>query len=216
MTVERVLAPALSAACVLATGVLVLSLADGGPLSFQMAQHLFAMNVAAPLAAIFVARVPAAGRSSAVFWSIAILQIAILWFWHWPSLQLAAATNFSLHLLLSALLAASALAFWSLLLDAAQNGRWRAILALLMTGKLACLLGVLMIFAPRDVYGLPGLLFPLCSTGPSTLQDQQLAGLLMITACPLSYLVAGVVIAAQMLARIDSGSDSWRANIVPR
>lgn len=216
MAVERMLAPALSAACVLAAGILILGLADTGPLTLQMAQHLFAMNVAAPLAAVFIVKMPAASRSCAVFWSVAVLQIAVLWPWHWPSVQLAAATSFPLHLLLSVLLMASALAFWTLVLDAARNGRWRAILALLMTGKLACLLGALMIFAPRDVYGLPGLLFPLCTTGPSTLQDQQLAGLLMITACPLSYLVAGVVLVAQMLTRMEAGSGRWLATVVAR
>jgi putative membrane protein len=101
-----------------------------------------------------------------------------------------------------------------LVIAAAGRNQWRGVLGLLITGKLACLLGVLMIFAPRDMYGLPGLLFPLCSTGPSSLQDQQLAGLLMITACPLSYLVAGVVLAAQMLGRVEQSSGS--AAIVPR
>jgi putative membrane protein len=40
------------------------------------------------------------------------------------------------------------------------------------------------------------------------LSDQQLAGLLMIAACPLSYLTAGVVLAAQMLADLGSTSGS--------
>ena len=38
------------------------------------------------------------------------------------------------------------------------------------------------------------------ATMPS-LDDQQLAGLLMIAACPLSYLVAAVVITVQLLNR---------------
>ena len=33
------------------------------------------------------------------------------------------------------------------------------------------------------------------------LDDQQLAGLLMITACPLSYLVAAVIITVQLIGR---------------
>jgi putative membrane protein len=213
----RALGPAVSAACVLATGILVLSQSDIGPLTLQMAQHLFVMNVAAPLAAVFfTARLPGATAGAAGFWIVALAQISILWLWHWPAVQTAAASSFALHLLLSAVLGAAALAFWTLVLEAAHHGRWHAILALLVTGKLACLLGVLMIFAPRDLYGLPGLLFPLCSTGPSTLQDQQLAGLLMITACPLSYLVAGVVFAAQMLARLERRFDSWRFPLASR
>lgn len=69
-------------------------------------------------------------------------------------------------------------------------------MALLLTGKLACLLGALLIFAPRELYRLHGL--------PS-LEDQQLAGLLMITACPLSYVVAGVAMAAQAIGDLERG-----------
>ena len=94
-----------------------------------------------------------------------------------------------------------------LVLDAGRKGQWRSLGALLLTGKLACLLGVVMIFATRDVYTLQGVSIPFCTTGPSTLADQQLAGLLMITACPLSYLVAGVVIAAQIIASTDEAAD---------
>jgi putative membrane protein len=39
-----------------------------------------------------------------------------------------------------------------------------------------------------------------------------MAGLLMITACPLSYLVAGVILAAQMLARLDLGQNLEQAD----
>ena len=46
--------------------------------------------------------------------------------------------------------------------------------------------GALLIFAPRTLYHL-------------ALDDQQLAGLLMITVCPLSYLVAAVVLAVQWI-----------------
>jgi putative membrane protein len=34
---------------------------------------------------------------------------------------------------------------------------------------------------------------------PAGLADQQLAGLLMVAACPLSYLVAAVIVAAQII-----------------
>jgi len=110
------------------------------------------------------------------------------------------------------LLGAAALAVWVLVVQAVRHGQWRGIAGLLLTGKLACLLGALMIFATRDVYGLPGLAIPFCTTGPSTLEDQHLAGLLMVTACPLSYLVAGVVFAAQMFARLEHESIKARPN----
>src|SRR3546814_3731920 len=107
-------------------------------------------------------------------------------------------------------LALAAVLFWALLLASSATSRWGGLAALLLTGKLACLLGALLIFAPRDLYSLPGVSFALCSTGPSTLADQQLAGLLMITACPLSYVVAGVVLAAQMMLDLERRSGTPR------
>jgi putative membrane protein len=215
---EIVVAPIVGAAAVLAAGGAVFSALDAGPLAIQMAQHLAVMNVLAPLiAAMIVLRLPLPSFSAATIWIAAIGQIALLWVWHAPALQLAAAGSFALHVLLMVLLAVAALAFWVLLLDAGRKGLWRALGVLLVTGKLACLLGALMIFAARDVYALPGLSLPFCTVGPSTLEDQQLAGLLMITACPLSYLVAGVVIAAQMFAKLDrEGANARQSHLAAR
>src|SRR3546814_19538685 len=103
-------------------------------------------------------------------------------------------------------LALAAVLFWALLLASSATSRWGGLAALLLTGKLACLLGALLIFAPRDLYSLPGVSFAHHSLGPSTLADQHLAGLLMIPACPLSYIVAGVVLAAQMQADLERRS----------
>jgi putative membrane protein len=95
----------------------------------------------------------------------------------------------------------AAFCFWGLLLSVSL--RWQAIFLLVATAKLSCLLGALLIFAPRVLY-----------TGAhhdstiADLSDQQLAGLLMIAACPLSYLTAGVVLAAQILADLGLTSGS--------
>lgn len=198
----RALAPMVSAGFVFAAGAVTLVLLEPGPLSLQMTQHLFVMNVAAPLLA-GVRREPRFSYPG-VLWIAALAQIALLWTWHLPSVQTAAAASFALHLVMLGMLAVTAFVFWSLVLQAARVGKWHALAGLLLTGKLACLLGALMIFATRDLYTLPGLVFPICSTGPSTLADQNLAGLLMITACPLSYLVAAVVLATQMFARLEN------------
>jgi putative membrane protein len=176
-----------SVACTLAAGLLTLLLLELGPLSAQMAWHIGAMNVAAPLAALAVApRLPPGDRQGA-FWMVCVLQIVLLWGSHAPSfhhalMQPVVAT--AIH----AALFAVALAFWVLLLDSIAHSAWQALLGLLLTGKLACLLGALLVLAPRPLY-----------TG-AELADQQLAGLLMVTACPLSYLVAGVVVAARLIA----------------
>ena len=53
------------------------------------------------------------------------------------------------------------------------------------------MLGALLVFAPRPIY----------SSGHHgfDLADQQLAGLLMLAACPLSYVLAAIVIAVETL-----------------
>lgn len=157
-----------------------------------MAAHIAAMNVLAPLAAIAI--VPAIGRqvSTMAFWAASVLQIAALWAWHLPVLQ-----NFSAHglagpLLMHASLFLAALAFWTSLQLLRGPQRWHGILGLLMTGKFSCLLAALLVFAPRPLYTLS-------HHAPQSLGDQQLAGLLMITACPLSYVVAGIVITVQLI-----------------
>jgi putative membrane protein len=183
---------AASAAATLAAGLLTVFLLDLGPMATQMAWHIALMNLAAPLAALafadwaFAQQLSASGGHRGAFWSACLLQIVLLWFWHAPPLHhLTQGPVGGVAMQASLFLAAAA--FWTLLLDTADRHGWQAILGLLLTGKLACLLGALLIFSPRLLYA------------GAALDDQQLAGLLMITACPASYLVTGVVIAARTL-----------------
>ncbi len=187
---------------VVAAGILTSALVEIGPLSLQMLLHLAVMSVLAPLAATLLPTRPR-GESAAI-WGAGLLQMLLLWAWHAPALQMAASQSLLGQSGATLLLGVSALWFWRAVLSASAHAGWRSLAALLLTGKVACLLGALLIFAPRDLYGLPGLSFVWCRTGPSTLADQQLAGLLMVTACPLSYLVAGVVLAAGMLRRLEA------------
>jgi putative membrane protein len=197
--------PALvSAGLVTAVGALILALTEPGPLSIQMTLHIAVMNVISPLLGIYGAqRLSGSLARPAVLAAAGVAQMLLLWGWHVPAVQLAAATSPILHVGLLVMLAGSGVLFWSVVLRLGSTARWRSVAALMLSGKLACLLGVLLIFAPRDVYGIPGVQFLLCSTGPSSLADQQLAGLLMITACPLSYVAAGVVLAAQMMGDFE-------------
>jgi putative membrane protein len=94
----------------------------------------------------------------------------------------------------------AALSFWFTLLTIAAAARWQTIPALLLTGKLACLLAALLIFAPRTLYESAAHLVHGSGHLPA-LDDQHLAGLLMITACPLSYLVGAVIITVQLIGR---------------
>ncbi|HEX7061190.1 MAG TPA: cytochrome c oxidase assembly protein [Woeseiaceae bacterium] len=178
-----------------------------GPLSAQMLLHIVAMNAAAPLLAMAVLRVSHAALARLLL-PATLVQVLLLWAWHSPPAVAATLHSDLLHGGMLASLFAAALLFWTAVF-ACREARWRAILSLLVTGKLVCLLGVLLVFAPRTLY--PGL----SGGAPAALADQQLAGLLMLVACPVTYLVAGVVLAARWLGRIDAAgrlpSDSRNA-----
>ena len=77
-----------------------------------------------------------------------MMQIVLLWTWHVPSMQRSTMEFGTLQILMHGSLFLAALYFWTLLLTR-RHARWQAIFLLLLTGKLSCLLGALLIFAPR-------------------------------------------------------------------
>lgn len=187
-TAKHVTGPVLAGVAVLAlAGLASLPFVDLGPLSLQMLQHLAVMNILAPVLALTLPQ-PEESRRGALL-APATLQLVVLWAWHTPTLQQLAAASALAQTGLMAMLAGSAVWFWHAVIGAARAGEWQALGALLLTGKLACLLGALLIFAPRDLYGLPGLALALCITGPSSLDDQQLAGLLMVASPKMAFLM---------------------------
>ena len=95
--------------------------------------------------------------------------------------------------------------FWTCVVQARGNARWQAILGLVITGKLSCLLAALFIFSPRFLYAGDH------HAAAVWIGDQQLAGLLMITACPLSYLTAGLVLALQLSGFLSTSSNARTA-----
>lgn len=180
-------------------------LALGTPLADHMAIHILSMNLAAPLAVLAWRRLfaEAPGRKSSIALVPASLaQVALLWGWHAPSVFEPALASPALHLAMQLSLLGAALWFWAAVFDATGAQRWRSLFALLVTGKLFCLLGVLLVFAPRPLYALA--VGHAHGASGGALHDQQLAGLLMITACPLTYVLAGVVIAARWLIELDT------------
>jgi putative membrane protein len=212
----------LGAVAVLGAGLVTLPFFQLGPLSTHMAVHIASMNVAAPLlaAALIRARPSTDVRASPLgLWSATILQLVLLWAAHSPALHHAAHGSPLILAAMHASLFVSALAFWMNI--ARPNGsRWQAMLALLVSGKLACLLGVLLIFAPRLLFAAPDaehLGHGAATDVAPALADQHLAGLLMIAACPLSYVLAAVVIAAQTVLSLDAAEQpsSARAGRMP-
>lgn len=183
--------PALAGAfAVLVAMAIVVALHDLGPQAWHMALHIVAMNIVAPvLAALLLPYVsPARARW---LWLTTLGQVALLWAAHLPAVQ-NAAMHGPLQALFHSLLLLMALVFWVSLLGLPRERRWHAIPALLLTGKLVCLLAALLVFAPRALYG---------GHHGASLDDQHLAALLMITACPLSYLIAAIVIATGLVQR---------------
>lgn len=195
--------PAIAGAgVVLLAGVPVFLLGETGSVSALMAQHLLAMNVIAPLIAVALSRASTHSSIATLCWS-AFVQIAVVWIWHAPSLQISASQSPAGHVLMLAALTGIGSVFWWAVISVPRNGRWAGIAALLATGKLACLLGALLIFAPRDLFNLSGLAIAICTAGPSSLGDQQYAGLMMVVACPLSYVLAAAIIAIQIIFDLE-------------
>ena len=194
------------ALAVAAAGSVILAFVQLGPLSRHMGVHIAAMNVVAPLAAVGIGRhyprhLPKASAGS--LWLVTLGQMALLWASHSPPVHHAAQSLPLAQAALHVALFGSALAFWICIVAAASH--WQAMLALLVSGKLACLLGALLIFAPRllfdaatSAHGTHAMPF-----GHATLADQHLAGLVMIAACPLSYVLTAIVLAAQTMTGLE-------------
>lgn len=189
---------AISALLALKTGAVAL-----GPLSAHMSAHILLMNVLAPLlVSTFLAWRPQ--TTTHLFGSMlaaaSLVQIVMLWGAHIPTVLVGVITVPAAHALVQGTLFTIALWFWWAVFAQPREQSWRSLFALLITGKLFCLLGVLLVFAPRPLF--QALAMAHVGAGHASvgaLEDQQLAGLLMLSACPLSYVLAGIVIAARWL-----------------
>jgi putative membrane protein len=172
---------------------------DFGPLSGPMFLHIVAMNLAAPIFAIAAAHLFVTEKNldwvRRWLWPATLAQVLLLWAWHAP-VSGAVSHQAMQHMGMLASLFLVATTFWIAVLANFGRSAWQSILALLVTGKLVCLLGTLLVFAPRVLYWAQT---GLASSDHSTIADQQLAGLLMIAACPLSYVLAGVVQSVQLI-----------------
>jgi putative membrane protein len=167
-----------------------------GTLSAHMAQHIVLMSGVAPLLAYVLRR---ASFTPGSIGAATALQIVLIWAWHSPP-AMALMHILPVHLFAQLTLLLAATWFWAAVFAIGGNQRWQPILALLVTSKLFCLLGVLLVFAPRPLFATLG------HHGSIDLADQQLAGLLMIVACPLTYLLAGVICAARWFGELEGQS----------
>lgn len=156
----------------------------GLSLAGQMARHVLVLSVVAPCVAIGLVRafrLGGTGVASPLVIAVAS-QVAVLYFWHLPAAHAAAMHQAWGSALMFATLVVAGVGFWLVIAASLTSRRWQAVAALLATGKLFCLLGVLLVFARRPLYAATGL------------ADQQLAGLVMLGACPVVYVAAAFVI----------------------
>ncbi|MBL1263062.1 cytochrome c oxidase assembly protein [Methylomicrobium sp. RS1] len=160
-----------------------------GTFSHHMIAHIVLMTVMSPLLACTIGKccMPVFRRAGLKSLPAAAALQAVLFFaWHSPPGLAAGQTGVPV----SAMLLFSSLWFWLAIFDQAGARLWEKVAVLLLTGKLFCLYAVLLTFAPRVLYGEAAF----GSAAGIDLADQQLAGLLMITACPLTYLLAATVL----------------------
>lgn len=181
-----------------------------GVFSRHMIIHIALMTVAAPvLASLLLQRRNLSTQPASVSTLVAAiaLQSALLFAWHSPLGIGLVMNGHAGDLLMQATLLFSALWFWLAVFNQTGKYLWRGVLALLLTGKLFCLIAVLLIFAPRVLYGMTAANMPMAIE----LADQQLAGLLMVTVCPITYVLAAIVLISRWF---QSLSDS-QSNISP-
>lgn len=159
----------------------------------HMVQHMMFMVVIAPLWVLsrpLPQLASGSGRVLARLWQpmlklvqhpvyLAYLHGAIIWFWHIPSFYVLALDNAWWHLVEHGCFLVSAGLFWWAVLKSAQSAFGWALFALLFTLMHTGFLGAMLTFAQSPLYG-----------AGRTLQDQQLAGLVMWVLGSIPYLVA--------------------------
>ena len=161
------------------------------------------------------ARTSTAGPASTrTLVAASVVQLVLLWGWHAPPALALTLHTPAAHAAMQISCLAAALWFWLAILADRSAMRWRALFALLITGKLFCLLGALLVFAPRLLYGDAAAHGLHVAGHDAALADQHLAGLLMLAVCPLTYVLAGVVIAAQWLSDLARAPQRSRARDV--
>jgi putative membrane protein len=190
--------------------------------SAHMAQHELLMAAAAPLLVLgrpivaFLWAVPinwrrrlgAAASSTAISVSWAFLtrpvvawtvHAAAIWLWHVPALYQASLASELVHTVQHVSFLGSALLFWWALLRGREGrlGLPTAIVYLFTTAVHTSLLGALLAFSSRVWY--PIYQTSTVAWGLTSLEDQQLAGIIMWVPAGLAYLIAGLAVTGSWL-----------------
>lgn len=127
-----------------------------------------------------------------------------VWFWHLPFAYEAALASNAIHNAEHFSLFGGALLFWWSVIYSGRQGPLRygsGVVGLFLTAMHMKLLGILIILAPVPLY--PTYATGTSPWGLSALEDQQLAGLIMLLPCGAAYLVVGLVLMGTWLSRAD-------------
>jgi putative membrane protein len=135
---------------------------------------------------------------------VLILHSLVLWIWHVPALYNAAIRSEVIHMLEHATMLGTAALFWWLVIQRGRrSGMSYGIGVLLIVGVVIqkTALGALITFSPGALYGEYAT--TTAAWGLTPLEDQQLAGAVMMGPWGVVYLVAGVVLFARWVRAIE-------------
>jgi putative membrane protein len=148
-----------------------------------------------------------------IAWS---LQAVALWIWHAPGLFQGALASRSVHTLPHLSFLVSAVLFWWALIRGRQGvmGCGAAVLYVFTTSAHSTTLGALLTFAPFPWY--PVYANTAAAWGLTSLEDQQLGGLLMWVPGGVLYLIAGLALLAGWLRAAEGRVRRWESQALLR
>lgn len=204
--------------------VALLSPLDAGAeasFALHMAQHMLLVVVAAPLIALGqggvvlltalpaslrhpVARMRHLRRAFAMVPAATALHGATIWLWHAPGPYEAALASDPIHYLEHLSMFATGVLFWWSALAARRElplGYGAGVAAMFLTMIHTGLLGILITLAPAPLYASYAAATPILGLSP--LEDQQLAGIIMLLPGGIAYVAGGLALLAAWLASAE-------------
>lgn len=157
--------------------------------SARVFHHVLLVAAIAPLLALAF---PCKRLGSPAMAPLAALHAGAMWLWHAPGPYSLALASVPAYWLMQLSLLGSAWLLWRAIL-APTTGNGMSFMGLAATIAQMGLLGALLVFAPRPLYGEH--LATTAAWGLSPLADQQLAGLLMWAPAMLPYVAVALTLA---------------------
>jgi len=157
----------------------------------HMGQHLLLIAIAAPLLVL-------AGCETRMppIWGWAVF-VSVFLFWHWPAAFQWAARNPVTEILELVCILVAAVCFWDGVLGENRFSDGARALMVMTAAFLTDLPGVVMLFSPRAICVMPG--ENAARFGLTSLQDQQIAGLLMWVPANLVFFAIALFLLARWI-----------------